>query len=515
MGKTAIKTTMAIMLGILISSSLASSEFKVNSRTSNHQKNSDLAIDPNDNIIIVWDSYRADGNSGAIRGQVYDPNGSAVGSEFSVNTTTIGNQKLPSVASDRDGNFAVTWQGPGTDEEDIFTKIFNKNGHQISTEITVNTSTSARQISPKITMNRNGLFVITWEREYVPGEIDSRGISCRTFDISGTPISNEISVDSSGYCRNPDIAVAANGNFTVTWLKKESATISHCHILAKQYNSGGTCITAAFVVSDQSFNFLTEPSIAMNNSGDFLVAWASHPSASGQSNIAAKFYQNDLTASSEFTVNTTQTLKQSRPYTTANGTDFFVTFDSETADPNTTRNVYGQKLNGSSKIGHELLINSYIFKDQLNSAAASYKNKFLVVWQSDGQDGAGYGIFADFIPRPACGNMTDDLFVDFDDFSILANNWLQNASMPIDLTNDCFIDEQDLLILSGNWLCHCHDCDQADCSFDGVVNFEDYALWSPENNKTGFNYFDINQDGFVNLQDLAIINSQWLNTCPE
>lgn len=59
--------------------------------------------------MVVWTSLAQDGSREGVFGQFLHNDGSAVGGEFRVNTTTISQQMQPAVASDGYGRFLVTW----------------------------------------------------------------------------------------------------------------------------------------------------------------------------------------------------------------------------------------------------------------------------------------------------------------------------------------------------------------------------------------------------------------------
>jgi hypothetical protein len=108
-------------------------EFQANTRKSNKQENPAIAMDAEGNFVVVWNSYLQDGSSNGIFGQRFDSNCNPAGDEFQINTETSGNQREPAVAMDAEGNFVVTWYGPGEDKEDIFARRFNSNGQPLPT----------------------------------------------------------------------------------------------------------------------------------------------------------------------------------------------------------------------------------------------------------------------------------------------------------------------------------------------------------------------------------------------
>jgi hypothetical protein len=59
--------------------------------------------------LVTWTSLAQDGSREGVYGQFIHNDGSLVGSEFRVNTTTIGQQMQPTVASDGANQFLVVW----------------------------------------------------------------------------------------------------------------------------------------------------------------------------------------------------------------------------------------------------------------------------------------------------------------------------------------------------------------------------------------------------------------------
>jgi len=61
------------------------------------------------NYLIAWTSLAQDGSREGVYGQFLQGNGSGLGGEFTVNTTTISSQMQPAVASDGVSQFLVVW----------------------------------------------------------------------------------------------------------------------------------------------------------------------------------------------------------------------------------------------------------------------------------------------------------------------------------------------------------------------------------------------------------------------
>jgi hypothetical protein len=61
--------------------------------------------------MIIWTSLGQDGSREGVFGQFVHEDGSLVGGEFCANTTTVGQQMQPAVASNGAGQFLVVWTG--------------------------------------------------------------------------------------------------------------------------------------------------------------------------------------------------------------------------------------------------------------------------------------------------------------------------------------------------------------------------------------------------------------------
>jgi hypothetical protein len=143
-------------------------EFRVNTYTTSQQAEPSIAMDSDGDFVITW---RGDGYSDnlGIFAQRYNTAGVPQGSEFRVNTYTSEIQRESSVSMDSTGNFVITWhsggftgQDPDGDRYGIFAQRYNAAGGTVGSEFQVNTYTTNMQVSPAIAMDNDGDFVISW-----------------------------------------------------------------------------------------------------------------------------------------------------------------------------------------------------------------------------------------------------------------------------------------------------------------------------------------------------------------
>jgi predicted nucleic acid-binding Zn-ribbon protein len=141
-----------------------------------------------------------------------------VGSEFSVNSYTTDNQRSPSVAMNEDGEFVIAWNGEGVgDGSGIFAHRFNASGQSEGAAFLVNVSTTFSQGDPCVAIDDDGDFVVAWTSYEQDGS--QQGIYARRFDSLGVAQGGEFLVNTSTTNRqqSPAIAMDEDGDFVVAW----------------------------------------------------------------------------------------------------------------------------------------------------------------------------------------------------------------------------------------------------------------------------------------------------------
>jgi len=142
---------------------LIGSEFRVNSFSAHNQLNSSVAFDGS-NYLVVWESGTVqEGSLYGIYGQLINPSGTFVGNEFRINTYTTDNQRNPSLAFDGT-DYLVVWESTGQDGSlaGIYGQRVTTSGELAGTEFLINTYTTDNQELPAIAYG-NGNFLVTWQ----------------------------------------------------------------------------------------------------------------------------------------------------------------------------------------------------------------------------------------------------------------------------------------------------------------------------------------------------------------
>lgn len=371
------------------------SEFRVNSYTTNVQAIPSVAMDADGDSIVVWESLR-DGSGFGIYGQRYDKNGTGIGSEFLVNNYTTNDQRSPAVAMDSTGGFVVVFESFDQDGSDygIYARRYDNSGAPQGSAFLVNTTTADSQIRPTVAMDFDGDFVVAWE-SYSDG--DGSGIHFQRYSNTGASVGSETlaNITTLQFQVNPAVSMDSAGDFVVAWQSYLQDGDGY-GVFARRFNNAGVGQGGEFRPNQYTTDQQQEPAIALDSDGDFVISWESFGQDGSRMGIYARRYDKLGNAlGNEFIVNSTTTTDQRMPALAiaANG-DFVVSWASLNQE-SSSYGIYGRRYlaNGATD-GGEFHINSYETNSQSRPASASDSNgNFLVVWQSELQDGSSSGIY--------------------------------------------------------------------------------------------------------------------------
>ena len=191
------------------------------------------------------------------------------GPEFIVNSTTFGGA-LPTVAALSDGRFVVTF---GSDE--IRARLFNADGTPVGDDFVVNSTTSNSSMSNHqnpVAALPDGGFVVTWESADSQGNHDIRA---RLFDASGNAVGSDFVVTSSDSATQPTVAALPDGHFAVTWISHENEE-ADWDICARLFDASGNAVGSDFVVNSTTANDQMRPTVTALRDGHVVMTWHSN-----------------------------------------------------------------------------------------------------------------------------------------------------------------------------------------------------------------------------------------------
>jgi hypothetical protein len=308
-----------------------------------------------------------------------------LGPEFHVNTYTTGPQYPASVAASAQG-FVVVWgSGNNLYTGSVEARRFALDGTPLGDEFVV-TSSSPQYLAsrlPRVGADAAGGFVVVWQAEDGPPK---RNLFARRYDPSGAPLGDAFRVLSSAvsYVWRFDMAVGSNGDFVVAWGAPDQ---SFYGIWARRFASDGTAYEPEFQVNTFTPGSQGPPSVAIDDSGDFVVAWNRGSSSPGGS---ARFYDpTGVPRTGELPVTT-----DGSPRVAASGLEFLLLWDSY----GTSYDVKAARFdNAGVQLAGPFVVNTYTSGTQTGGRAArDTAGGFVVTWS--GQNGTA-GDYGDVLAR--------------------------------------------------------------------------------------------------------------------
>jgi len=292
----------------LISDDSNDKQFKVNAYSTGDQKNPSIASDKKGNFVVTWVSDKQDGELTGIFARRFKYDGTPRGKEFQVNYFWEQLQEWPAVAMGPEGGFVIVWESyiiEGQWNGGISARLFNKKGEPLGLEFQVNTYIESYQGEPAVAMDKNGNFIIVWES--VDQDGDAMGIFGQRFNSEGTPLGSEFQVNT--YIKNdqihPAIAVDEKGNFVVVWTSYGQDG-DKTGIFARKFKRDGTPREQEFQVNTTTLSWQEWPDIAMEKKGHFIICWHSYQGTEQFYDVfARKFRKNGEASTPELQVNTT------------------------------------------------------------------------------------------------------------------------------------------------------------------------------------------------------------------
>lgn len=246
---------------------------------------------PNDTFVLVWeDRSDNDGDRGGIFGQLFDKNFAAIGEEFLVNTAIGDWQTRPSVASQADGTFLVTWHEANswvrgqlfdTDATKIGTPFQLRDGFNFTGEV--------------IRAQGGGYWAINSATQN-PGYLTK--LAADGSIESSTAFSSDIVPET------PNGAQLSNGNVLVAWHRSNDATGKD--VYGQIIDADGNMVGESFMLNSSSTGDQSLVSAAGLSGGGFVAAWQG-PDDSGADAVFAQVFDNSGVGQGEFQVSSADT----------------------------------------------------------------------------------------------------------------------------------------------------------------------------------------------------------------
>lgn len=377
-------------------------EFRVNTYTTSFQGDASVTSLTEGGFVVVWHSNRQDGSGYGVYGRRYKDTGLPEGDEFQVNTYTLLDQKSPAVTAFPAGGFVVVWSGNRKDGGgccEVYGQRYKATGLLEGDEFQVNPSKSSHQKFQAVTAFPTGGFVVVWQNGGRHGS--QWDIYGQRYNTEAQPEGTEFRVNtynasySSDYQSPPEVIALTEGGFVVIW-ESYGQDGSAGGIYGQCYNTEAQPKGTEFQVNTYTTSFQYFPAVTAFLAGGFVVVWESGGQDGNSAGVYGQRYNNTcLPEGSEFQVNTYTLSIQGAPTVTAFPAGGFVVVWHSRGQDGSSYGIYGQRYTAAwMPEGTEFQVNTYVWSTQWFPVVKSFSaGGFVVVWQSNGQDGSSYGIY--------------------------------------------------------------------------------------------------------------------------
>ena len=229
-----------------------------------------VGMDAGGNFVVVW-GYTA-------MGQRFNSAGEPQGGPFALSSDTFRPGDTPSVGVSANGSFVATFHRYDVDFDrrtTVWARRFGADGVARGPDERISTSTTGRgSFAPSVAVEADGDYVVAWT-EQGPTQEES-DVYARRFNADGVPRGEPFRVNTylTSVQNAPSVAVNDAGAFVVAWSSWEQDG-SMEGVFAQRYDADGKAVGGEFQVNQEEGSQQMEPSVAMDASGKFAVAWQS------------------------------------------------------------------------------------------------------------------------------------------------------------------------------------------------------------------------------------------------
>jgi hypothetical protein len=300
-------------------------ESLVNTVTLGDQDRPALAMNDLGDFVVAWASYTNNDSLYDIKARIYR-SGQAVGGEFLVNTTTAFSQTEPDVAIDSDGRFVIVWESWFQDGGDrgVYGQRFDADGTRLGSEFLVNTTTAYSQARPAVKFMHGHGCVVVWESwNQDDASPSGYGMFGRVFDSSGTAVTGEIPLNTyvEDYQWFGDLEILDDDTFVVVWCSWGQDG-SEGGIFMQRFSSTGVKIGGEIPVNTTTVNYQWLPKVRSLGAGRVAVVWSSWKQDGSREGVYAQLFDaSGRKTSFETQINTTTENYQWEPDFVVTGPD--------------------------------------------------------------------------------------------------------------------------------------------------------------------------------------------------
>jgi Bacterial Ig domain len=305
-------------------------------------------MDPNGDFVVAYQVLNTTTYLYGISAKRFNLAGSPQGSAITLNdgSSNSASGELPQVAIDSAGDFTIAFQGYDSNSHGVFAQRFNSSGTAQGSTFRVNTPQTDNQGAPSIAMDSAGNFVIAW---LDGGTTQAAGVYAQRYNSSGVAQGGNTAISTVAGATDPSVAMEPTGQFVIAWQFDQTGTATG--IEAQRFDSNGNALTGVVPLSSSETYDQGSPTVAIDGEGDFVVAWESygvHGTASSLGTILAQRINSGgtLIGPTQFQPSTQTGDSQTAPEVASNpdGNAIFV-WQSKPSSTSDSQNVFSRLYN--------------------------------------------------------------------------------------------------------------------------------------------------------------------------
>lgn len=399
-----------------------------------------IAILADGRALVVWVVAGADPDTeytgfGAaeIRGRWLNADGSFVGEDFAVNTTTESFQYRPTATATADGRVFVAWEsGDGADGDGTGVRgiVLDPDAMGPATDFILNSVRAPVDLSIgpgnqgqiDVTGLSDGRVVAVWT-SYDAGDGDGQTIRMRFFDGTGVALGEDVVVNSTGAGTQywPDVVEMADGRILVSYSSFEAGVVGASPIRGRVFEADGTSVADDYILTDASELSSGQPAVTVLADGRMLATWVTagartvddegYPSREPGTIRGRLLDEDGQPIGDSFAISTTLShLGPGGPGVVAlpDGGAFVAWYSGDSGDGDWGC-LRGRILDSEGRpVGSDMVLNSTLFNLNGNpSLAVGPDGRVLVSWTDEGDHGADAVTLGLWI-TPAIGDSGND-----------------------------------------------------------------------------------------------------------
>ena len=287
----------------------------------------------------------------------------------------------------------------------IAARRYDADGAPLGTEFVVNSFTTAGQEAPDVAMADDGGFLIVWESFTQDG--DQTGVAARAFDATGAPLGTDMVLNTytTGGQQQASVTPLAAGGFAVVWESPQDG--DGYGVVARVVDDSGAPLAGEVAVNAYTTGDQRGAHVGRGEGSEFTIVWSGAAGHDGDGVAARLIGAGPAPVGGDIEINTFTTGAQARAAIAGEADGSFVVVWESAGQDGDSYGVFARDFDAAGMAAAtEFQVNTFTtgFQGYTNSVSAAGDGNFLIVWADAGQDGDSFGIFG----RTLCTDADED-----------------------------------------------------------------------------------------------------------